>query len=100
MYCKRLSLMMTCLGVLFVQEVAAGTLDVSFVLAAQSGLPGDTLTFTGALTNNTGSDLFVNGAGINLTGFGPGDSDLTDFILNATGPLPNGSSLARSMFLS
>jgi hypothetical protein len=72
---------------------SADTLDISFLAAAQTGSPGGSLTFTGTIANNSGFDLFVNGAGINLTGFDPSDSDLTDFILNFTGPLSNGSSI-------
>jgi hypothetical protein len=77
-----------------------GTLSIDFQEALLSGSPGATLTFQGTLGNNTGSDLFINGAGINLSGFDPSATDLTDFILNATGPLPNGTSVGPVDFFT
>jgi hypothetical protein len=58
------------------------------------------LTFQGTLTNNSGADIFINGAGITLAGFGPADSDVTDFILNATGLLSNASSVGPTDFFT
>lgn len=50
----------------------------------QSGYPGNTLTFTGTLTNTGTSLLFINGTNFNLNGVGLNFDD-TEFILN--GPL-------------
>ncbi|HLJ14595.1 MAG TPA: hypothetical protein VKV15_08880, partial [Bryobacteraceae bacterium] len=50
--------------------------------------------------NKTGSDLWVNAAGVTLSGFVPGDSDLTDFILNASGLLTDGTSIGPTAFLT
>ena len=72
----------------------ADTIGASFVASNQTGAPGDTLTFTGWLTNNSGSEQFINGAEINLSDFDPSDTDLTDFILNFAGlELNNGDSI-------
>jgi hypothetical protein len=94
---RYLSFTAICASVLLAQQLvqpaSASTLDISFLAAVQTGSPGGTLTFTGTVANNSGLDLFVNEASINLTGFDPGDSDLTDFGLNFTGPLSNGSSI-------
>jgi hypothetical protein len=87
--------------VLFVSVPAwAGTLTVNLQKSPLDGSPGDMLTFQGTLINNTGLDLSINGAGINLASFDPSDTDLTDFILNATGPLPNGSSIGPVEFFT
>ena len=74
-------------------SLRAGTINVTLVSSTLTGTPGDVITFQGSLNNNSGTDMFINGAGISLAGFGPADSDITGFILNATGLLSNGSSL-------
>jgi hypothetical protein len=79
----------------------ADTIGAPFVASNQTGAPGDTLTFTGWLANSSGSDLFINGAGINLAGFDPFDTDLTDFILNFTGiSLNSGDSIGPFDFFT
>lgn len=80
-------------GLLICPSIRAGIIDVTFVSNALAAAPGDILPFQGSLVNNSGSDVFINGAGITLTGFGPTDTDITDFILNATGLLGNGVSI-------
>jgi hypothetical protein len=104
MFWRYFSFTAICAGVLLApqlaQQASANTLDISFLSAAQTGSPGGTLTFMGTIANNSGFDLFVNGAGINLTAFDPADSDLTDFILNFTGPLSNGASIGPADFFT
>jgi hypothetical protein len=80
--------------------LCADIVSVSLVSSTLTGAPGDILTFQGTLTNNSGADIFINGAGITLAGFGPFDSDVTDFILNATGTLSNGSSVGPTDFFT
>jgi hypothetical protein len=81
------------LGLVAGPVLRASPIDVTFLSGALTGTPGDILTFQGILTNKSGTDIFINGAGITLTGFGPSDSDITDFILNATGLVGNGSAV-------
>ena len=50
---------------------SAASADTTFDLPAQLGGPGAILTFSGTIANNSGTDLFVNSAEINLLGFGP-----------------------------
>ena len=71
----------------------AATISISLVSPALSGAPGDALTFAGTISNQSGSGLYITGATITLAGFAEGDTDLTDFILNATGPLADGASI-------
>src|SRR5690242_148161 len=78
----------------------ADVIGITFVSSTLTGAPGDVLTFQGSITNNSGSDLFINGAALTLAGFGPSDSDVTDFILNATGLLSNGSSVGFTDFFT
>jgi hypothetical protein len=80
--------------------LCADIISVSLVSSTLTSAPEDILTFQGTLTNNSGADLFINGAGITLAGFGPFDSDVTDFILNATGMLSNGSSVGPTDFFT
>lgn len=77
----------------------ADPINVLFEFPLVAGFPGETVTFTGGLFNNTGVDLFISGAGVNLAGFNSGDIDLSGFILNATGPLPFGAFVAPVDFL-
>lgn len=65
-----------------------------------AGLPGATLTFQGTLSNDAGMDLHINGAGLNLAGLGPNDSDLTDFLFNAPVVLANGASTMPFAFFT
>lgn len=89
-----------CAAVFFASTASADTLLATFDLPAQTGAPGDKLTFSGTIMNNSGMDLFVNSAEINLFGFGPNDSDLTDFIFNFTGLLPDTSSIGPADFFT
>lgn len=68
------------------------TLFAELAVSTLAGSPGDTLTFQGSLANDTGANLWINGAGINLQDLDPTDVDLTGFIRNAAGLLANGSS--------
>jgi hypothetical protein len=95
-----LLVLITCLAALCVQPAFADTLFVTFDLPTQTGSPGDILTFSGTIANHSGADIFVNGAQINLVGFGPGDSELTDFIINFTGLLPDTGSIGPADFFT
>ena len=82
--------------------VLPGWADIISVdlMSPLSGSPGDTLTFQGTLNNDSGGDLWINEVGINLAGFDPSALDPTDFILNATGLLPAGTSLGPADFFA
>src|SRR5580693_8163395 len=82
-----------CAAAFFAPAASADILFAALDVPTQPGAPGDTLTFSGTIANNSGTDLFVNSAEINLLGFGPNDSDLTDFIFNFTGLLPDTGSI-------
>jgi|SRR5579872_1307874 len=87
-----------CAAAFLAPAASADTLFTAFDLPTQTGAAGDTLTFSGTIANNSGMDLFVNSAEVNLLGFGPNDSDLTDFIFNFTGVLPDSSSIGPADF--
>jgi hypothetical protein len=70
----------------------ADVINLSLVSSTVTGAPGTTVTFTGTLANTSGADININGASLTLATFDPSASDLTDFILNATGLLANGTS--------
>jgi hypothetical protein len=72
------------LAILLTIPVHADVITVTFTSADQHGSAGDTLTFAGTLLN-TGSAVYINGAGINIDDppFGPATYDLEDFLLNA-----------------
>jgi hypothetical protein len=59
------------------------TIDVSLTTPLMSGPLGTSLTYDGTLTNNTGTTVFLNSAGINLAGFAPQDEDIDPFLMNA-----------------
>lgn len=82
------------------QYAEAGTIDVSLLAQTLSGAPLDTLTFTGTVANAGPEDLFVNGATLSLMGFGPSDSDVFPFILNASGPISAGQSVGPVDFFT
>lgn len=78
----------------------AASFDITFASPNLAGSPGNTVTMSGAMTNNFGFDLLITGAGVNLAGFAPGDIDLTEFILNATGLLKAGASIGPVNFFT
>jgi hypothetical protein len=78
----------------------ADVINLSLVSSTVTGAPGTTVTFTGTLANTSGADININGASLTLATFDPSASDLTDFILNATGLLANGTSLGPVDFFT
>lgn len=80
--------------------LCADTIAVTFSAGTLIGTPGNILTFEGTITNTSGADVFINGAGITLAGFGPSDTDATDFILNTTGLLGMGASIGPTNFFT
>ena len=78
----------------------ADTITAVFLSPVQTGAPGDPLTFGGTITNNAGTDLYINGAGITVAGFGEDDTDLSPFILNVTGLLADGASIGPFDFFT
>jgi hypothetical protein len=86
-------------SVLLALPACADIIDVGLT-SPLSGSPADTLTFEGTLANDSGGDLWINEVGLNLAGFDPSDLDPTDFILNATGLLANGTSLGPVDFFA
>ena len=84
------------LAVLLTIPARAGVVAVNFTSADLFGSPGDTLTFAGTLVNNTGSDVYITGAGVNIAVFDQSAYDLTDFFDNTLpfflAPLADGSS--------
>jgi|SRR5579871_6612031 len=74
---------LVCCAVLFLCAMP-GRAQLQFDLtpAVLTGMPGDTVTFSGTLTNLGGAELFLNGDGIDLAGTGFTDDD-TDFVLGA-----------------
>jgi hypothetical protein len=70
------------LAILLTIPVHADVITVTFTSADQHGSAGDTLTFAGTLLN-TGSGVYINGAGINVDDppFGPATYDLEDYFL-------------------
>jgi len=72
--------------------------DLIFTLdtPTQNVSPGGTLTFTGILTNSTGSTLFLNGDDFTLDGEGLALDD-TPFLLNAPASLDSGDSFTETI---
>jgi hypothetical protein len=69
------------LAILLTIPAHAGVITVTFTPASQFGSPGDTLTYEGTLLN-TGSAVYINGAGINIDPpFDPSSYDLEDNFL-------------------
>jgi hypothetical protein len=73
---------------LLLPAFAHAQLTLTLDAPSLSGYPGDTLTFTGTLTNSGASLVFINGTNFNLNGTGLTFND-DDFILN--GPLSLGA---------
>lgn len=61
----------------------ADSIAVVFDSVQLTGAPGDTLTFSGSLTNNDTSTDYINGVGLNLAGFDVTDYDDSDFLFDA-----------------
>ena len=62
----------------------ADTIAVDLMPPFLAGSPGSFITFSGTLSNTTGSTVFFNSAGINLSGgFTPADEDTVPFFMNA-----------------
>lgn len=82
-----------CIFLLSAVFCKADTLTISLTPIFQSGMPGDVLTFSGTLSNSSGSTVFPNSAGINLSGaFDPTDEDTSPFFNNAPFFLVSGDS--------
>ena len=74
----------------------AATININLTPPLLSGFPGSTVTFSGTLTNTTASTVFLNFAGINLSGgFTPADLDTGPFFANAPLSLAAGESTPR-----
>ena len=58
----------------------ANTLAISFSSSLLTGFPGQTLTFSASITNTSGSTVFLNGDGLNVTV--PLTADDLKFFLN------------------
>lgn len=70
--------------ILFSGICHADTISINLASTLLSGSPGSAITFSGNLSNSTGSTLFLNSAGINLAGpFSPTDEDTSPFFTNA-----------------
>lgn len=87
-------------GLLCATSAYAAPIDAVLVAETLTGNPLDTLFFLGTLTNTSGTTLFVNGATLGLAGFGPSDSDVIPFILNASGPLSANGSIGPVEFFT
>jgi hypothetical protein len=62
----------------------ADSIFINLTFPLLAGTPGSQLTFNGTLENTTADTLFLNSAGIDLTGsFDPSDEDLSPFFINA-----------------
>lgn len=62
----------------------AAPITVDLVPSTLTGAPGGILTFNGTLTNSSSSTVFLNSAGINITGpFSPSDLSTLPFFFNA-----------------
>jgi hypothetical protein len=85
------------LGITLVSANAyADTIAVVISPATLTGAPGGLLQFFGTLTNTTGANVFLNGAGVNLPGSAAGSVFLAPFFINA--PLFLGPSGATGSF--
>lgn len=78
----------------------ATTIGVSPVSPILAGSPGDTLTFKGTLSNNSGADLYINGAELILNGFSSTTLDSSQFLVNAPAILTNGMSTSAFAFFN
>jgi hypothetical protein len=72
-------------------------LTVSFSIPTQSGNPGDLLQFSGSLTNNTGSTVFINSDSFTFAISGAVDD--SPFLTNAPISLPAFGSSGSFEFL-
>jgi len=62
----------------------ADAITITLMPGTLTGTPGSVVTFGGTLANTTTSTVFLNSAGINLSGgFSPGDLDTSAFFVNA-----------------
>jgi len=62
----------------------ADTINIDLMPALLSGSPGSTILFSGTLSNTSSSTVFLNSAGINLSGgFTPADEHTGPFFVNA-----------------
>jgi hypothetical protein len=60
----------------------ADTLSIAFDMPTLTGLPAAFLQFSGTITNTTGSTVYLNGDGFNLTGFDQSAIDDSPFFAN------------------
>jgi hypothetical protein len=62
----------------------ADAITITLMPGTLPGTPGSVITFGGTLENTMGSTVFLNSAGINLSGgFSPADLDTSPFFANA-----------------
>ena len=78
----------------------ADTIGISLTQSSLPATAGSAVTFSGTLANSTAATVFLNSAGINLSGsFSPSDEDTTPFLVNAPFSLgPGGSTSSIGLF--
>ena len=76
---------------------AAPILTVAFSPNTESGFPGNTVIFSGSLTNNTGNTVFINSDTVTLTGFPASALDDSPFLTNA--PVSLGPNASTGVFV-
>ncbi|MGH9612195.1 MAG: PEP-CTERM sorting domain-containing protein [Bryobacteraceae bacterium] len=60
----------------------ADTITVDFINPSLSGGPGDVLTFSGTMTNNTGTIVFLNGGSVDLAAPFDANTDVSISLLS------------------
>lgn len=75
----------------------ADTLFIALDSPSLSGAPGTAVTFTGTLQNSSGAEVFLNGAGGNMT-YSEFTLDLTPFFTLAPLSIPDGESYSGPLF--
>jgi len=74
----------------------ADVITVSLDSLVLTGSPNSLVTFTGTLQNNSGAEVFLNGADANL-GYSELTGDFTSFFAAAPLSLPDGTSYSGSL---
>ena len=89
---KKYYLALLCVSGLAASHAMAASLFISLDSPVQSGSPGDILSFTGTITNTTGSSVDLAGDIFNLTDFPTNALDDSPFFNNTPPSLASGVS--------
>src|SRR6516164_7423827 len=71
--------------------LSAAPIDFSILSPNQIGFPGDVITFTGTITNNSGVDLDSTDLFLNFSGFDPVNVTLDQLLGLTPFTIPNGT---------